>query len=151
MSVEKLSWALAAEVHPATCKLVLIALANSCPADGLAFPSVKTICRQTSLNRKTVLGCVKKLQEGGFISDTGIRVGATKSIRAFDLNSPKNGTAIGPKNGIAKRSRFYPLSGPENGIQNNKVTRSMEHEEEQTRKPRRRLAPQSHPLRGYDF
>ncbi len=107
MSVEKLSWAFAQEIKPATAKLVLIVLANNCPSDAYAFPSKSTMSRQSSLNRKTILSCLLKLQEMGLIENMAWRVGATKQIKVFDLKSPEYGNLPKrPKNGGVKSPVF---------------------------------------------
>jgi len=84
-----------AQISKSSTKFVLVALADYANESGEAYPSVETICRKTSLNRKTVLAAFKDLQTIKYISDSGERKGKTQQIKVWQLhsfNSTKNGT-----------------------------------------------------------
>lgn len=92
MSIEALNWALKQEIRPATKKFVLVVLANYASEWGKSFPSTETLCNRTCLNRKTVIASLDALEKDGSITDTGQRVGTTKQIKVYLINSPENGT-----------------------------------------------------------
>lgn len=86
MSWPALSWAKSMKVGSSTEKAVLLALAYRHNEDlGYCYPSIASICEFTELNRKTVIGVLGKLEAKGFIADTGVRVGRTKSVIAYRL------------------------------------------------------------------
>jgi len=87
MSVAFLTAAFAARTGKSTIKSVLIAVADRADdKTGFCWPSVADIVERTELNRKTVLVCLKKLEEMKFISDTGKRFGATNQIKMWRLD-----------------------------------------------------------------
>lgn len=121
MSLAAMTWAIAQKIPRPTHKLVLIILANRVNAAALApvsFPSVASICADTSLDRKTVMAALAELQTQGVIEDTGTRYGATRQVTCFRLriagyapdNSPKNGTLSGEK--MIDNSPVFPQPPP---------------------------------------
>jgi hypothetical protein len=93
MSVEAITWALGQEVPHSSAKFVLVVLANCASGDGnVAYPSTAYLSDSTCQDRKTVLANLQRLQEMGFITDTGQRVGRTRQIIVYRLNMPENGT-----------------------------------------------------------
>lgn len=92
MSIEALNWALKQEIRPATKKFVLVVLANYASEWGKSFPSTETLCNRTCLNRKTVINSLDALEKDGHITDTTQRVGSTKQIKVYLINSPEIGT-----------------------------------------------------------
>ena len=67
-------------------KLVLWALADATNAkSGIAFPSVAAVSAFTGLERKRVMGSLARLERGGFIFDTGERIGRTKQVKVWRL------------------------------------------------------------------
>lgn len=122
MSIQALAWVFYQEVKPSQTKLVLIALANYCNDDGLAWPSVETICSVTSQNRKTVLKALKNLESMKLITDTGKRTGKTWGVRVFRLAVPdtvllkvRSGTKF-----TTKRSLTRPEAVPKTVHRTNK-------------------------------
>lgn len=99
MSFAALQWAGEQRTGKSTDKLVLMALADrhneTC---GLAFPSVKWLVEFSSLNRKTVIAALDRLEKAGLITDSGQRKGQTKQVKAYILaiKSPEKGI---PKTG----------------------------------------------------
>ena len=90
MSVAFLTAAFAARIGKSTTKSVLVAIADRADdKTGFCFPSVADVVQRTELDRKTVLACMKSLEENGFISDTGKRVGATNQIKIWKLDLNK--------------------------------------------------------------
>lgn len=67
MSARARDWAYS--VHLPICqKFVLVALAERANDDGLAWPSVRTICDMTGACDKAVRNALKQLEQGGFIA-----------------------------------------------------------------------------------
>lgn len=88
MSVEHITWALRQPVKPSSTKFVLVVLANCASGDtGLAYPSTAYLADATGQDRKTVIANLNKLRDCGLIEDTGKRVGTTKQIPVYRLNS----------------------------------------------------------------
>ncbi len=87
MSFDALAWAGKAKPGSAPRKLVLLALADRHNTeDGLAWPSIKWLSEWTDLNRKTIITALQDLETAGLISDSGIRVGTTKQVKAYRLH-----------------------------------------------------------------
>lgn len=86
MSIAALVWAFEQEIKPASTKFVLVAFAD-CVSDydGCGFPSIDAICAKTSLDRKTVILALDRLEQIGVISDSGKRVGRTKQVKVYCL------------------------------------------------------------------
>lgn len=90
MSVAFLTAAFSARIGKSTTKSVLIAIADRADdKTGYCFPSTADIIQRTELDRKTVLNCMKSLEESGFISDTKKRVGATNQVKIWKLDINK--------------------------------------------------------------
>lgn len=95
MSFPALAWASTLRVPRASDKLVLLALADRHnPENDLAYPSIAWLCEFSSLDRKTVVASLDRLEAAGLIVDSGKRVGKTKQIKAYSLalNSSEKGT-----------------------------------------------------------
>jgi len=88
MSIHVMSWVAAQEIKPSQTKFVLFALADFCNDQGLAWPSVETICAFTSQDDKTVRKALKNLTDMGFISDTTERAGEKRQIKVWKFNLP---------------------------------------------------------------
>jgi pyocin large subunit-like protein len=81
------------------------------------WPSAKSLCESTSLDKKTVYKCLLSLSDKNLIIKTGRMTGRTKSTPVYKLtlSAPKNGSAqklsvpvfsgSTPKNGSAKRTQ----------------------------------------------
>jgi hypothetical protein len=128
MSIRAIDWVFRQSIKSATDKFVLVALADNAGDTGLAFPSVETICRKTSHDRKTVIASLDRLKVGGMIEDTGKRVGATKQVKVYRLawaieNSPETGTVpvfpervpVLPREPSENRKRNRPPKPPKGG------------------------------------
>lgn len=134
MSVEAITWAIKQKVGRSSTKHVLMLLANcTTPPLNRIYTSVAYIADATEMDRKTIITAIQKLQELGFISDTGDRTGSTGQIPVYQLNmiepvvtdgeekrnSSENGTvpkteSNGTKNGgkqYQKRSEIVPKTG----------------------------------------
>lgn len=101
--IAALNWAFQQKDLPSTCKFVLVAMADYSSEDRNCWPSIEAIESKTNLNRKTIIRCLKHLESVNLLEDTGMRMGSTKSIKVYQIkcpeqkSSPKNGTAISPK------------------------------------------------------
>lgn len=91
MSVSAMAWVSEQDIRPATAKFVLFALANNVDENGFAWPSVKYLCRFTSQDRKTVLASVARLEEMGWLVDSGQRRGRTNQVKVYRLNGLPTG------------------------------------------------------------
>ncbi len=133
MSVDATSWAWQQSVSKSTTKFVLLALADRAGADNCAFPSVETISRDTSLNRKTVISALKSLVADGFIKDTGQRKGSTQKVVVYELCGVVNRHEAKEKKQYRKRNSSVngtvpildrnstengAVNSPKNGTQN---------------------------------
>lgn len=84
MSSEALSWAFGLDVKPSAVKFTLIALCECANyKTGSIHPSIAHIAEITGQNRKTIISNIAKLEELGFITDTGERIGLTKQIKVY--------------------------------------------------------------------
>ncbi|EMJ3371306.1 helix-turn-helix domain-containing protein [Shigella dysenteriae] len=130
MSRHATEWAWKTNPGSSSLKLILLSMADRADEYNLCYPSIERLVTDTSLNKKTVQAGLITLIEMGLISDTGERKGATRRVRVFSLNIPKNGNVpkIGniPKNG--------KLNDPKNGIQNLSVNQSYNQEKERAEK-----------------
>lgn len=103
MSFPALAWASQSKVSRSADKLVLLGLADRHNTEhDLAYPSLAWICEFSSLDRKTVVTALDRLERDGFIQDSGHRVGKTKQVKAYRLNL--NST----ENGLVKTEPFPP-------------------------------------------
>ena len=130
MSRHATEWAWKTNPGSSSLKLILLSMADRADEYNLCYPSIERLVTDTSLNKKTVQAGLISLIGMGLISDTGERKGATRRVRVFSLNIPKNGnvTNIGniPKNG--------KLNDPKNGMQNLSVNQSYNQEKERVDK-----------------
>jgi pyocin large subunit-like protein len=143
VSFDALSWAAKQSPGSSGAKLVLLGLAECAHRkDGRAFPSLAELVEFSSLNRKSVIANLDKLEAGGFIVDTGERVGRTKQVKVYALrlervpevepSQKRNGTvysAKSPKNGTRNLSEpITPVSSNEETAppaQNGKVVATV--------------------------
>lgn len=106
-----MTWASQQRLARASDKLILFAYAYmSNPESGFAYPSVKWLSDFSSLNRKTVISCVGRLEKDGHLIDTGRRVGSTKQIKVYTVNVGEIQTI--PKTGPLPKT--VPEKGPLN-------------------------------------
>lgn len=144
MSLDATRWAWMQNrgIRPAM-KLVLLAIADRAGSDDCAFPSVKTMSEDTTLDRKAIIRAIKNLCDIGLMKDTGQRRGPTARVIVYqlvgvdhrcqdDCNStqmgtvPKvgqypNGTVNGPQSGTVPKVEQYPngtCNGPQSGTLN---------------------------------
>lgn len=136
LSLEAICWVFKQDVKPSSLKFVLVALANFTNADGKFWPSIAALEQITSQDRKTIIQSVSKLEELGFIKDTGKRVGTTGQIKVYVLNwsnDTKSGTVLPivgqtqqivpktePLNStvFTSKSTVFPYNSTENGTRN---------------------------------
>jgi hypothetical protein len=86
MSWDALAWAAKCKVGKAADKLVLLGLADRHnPETNTAYPSVAWLADFSSLNRKTVITSLDRLEALGLISDSGERAGKTRQVKAYRL------------------------------------------------------------------
>ncbi|EKP4673440.1 helix-turn-helix domain-containing protein [Escherichia coli] len=122
MSRHATDWAWETDPGSSSLKLILLSMADRADEYNLCYPSIERLVKDTCLNKKTVQAGLISLMKMGLISDTGERKGATKRVRVFSLNIPKNGMLNDPKNGM--------LNDPKNGIQNQSYNQSFNQERE---------------------
>lgn len=116
MSFDALAWAAKQNTGSSGTKLVLLGLAECADRQhGLAFPSISSLVEFSCLDRKSVIANLDKLEAGGFISDTGRKVGRTGQIKVYQLHLE----AIPKTEPSQKRnSSDFPAKGPKNGTRN---------------------------------
>jgi hypothetical protein len=107
MSTDATRWAwLQGGIKP-SAKLVLLSMADRAGETHECFPSIKRLCDDTNLDRKTVIRSIKALCDCGLMTDTGKRKGLTGQVIVYrligvasrsqtdefeDINNTKNGT-----------------------------------------------------------
>lgn len=122
MSWQALAWASKCRTNSAAEKLMLLAYAECHNEEtGCAYPSIAWLCEFSSLNRKTVIAAVARLETAGLLGDSGERKGRTKQLKVYTVNVGKeylkrNGSETGtvPKT-AAKQSQkrdTEPLTEP---------------------------------------
>lgn len=103
MSHQAIVWALKQPVKPAPAKHILTVMAHYVSATQggpwVAFPSVTQLAKDTGQDRKTVMVNLKRLEESGYIIDTGEREGVTKSVPVYQLSAPSSSTNSGTPSG----------------------------------------------------
>lgn len=86
MSFKALAWAVEQNVPHSADKLVLLGLADRYNEEaGAAYPSIEWLEKFGSLNRKTVILALQRLEAAGLIADTGRRTGKTKAVKLYAL------------------------------------------------------------------
>ncbi len=100
MSIFAIQWAFSRQIKPGTTKFVLVAMADHANENGVTFPSIASLCKKTSLNRKTVINALARLSNAGIILDTGMRKGRTNQVIVYRLIMAENET----ENGTVKQS-----------------------------------------------
>ena len=66
MSIEALNWAFNQPIKPTSLKFVLVAMCDYASENLEAFPSIETLAKKTSQNRKTVVSNLK-IKMGDFL------------------------------------------------------------------------------------
>ncbi|HHI8577571.1 TPA: DnaT-like ssDNA-binding domain-containing protein [Escherichia coli] len=130
MSRHATDWAWETDPGSSSLKLILLSMADRADEYNLCYPSIERLVKDTCLNKKTVQAGLISLMKMGLISDTGERKGATKRVRVFSLNIPKNGMLNDPKNGMLNDPKNGMLNDPKNGIQNQSYNQSFNQERE---------------------
>ena len=85
MSINAISWAMDQDIFPSTAKFVLVCLCDNVGMDEVVFPSLETLCKKTSQDRKTVIACLDRLCEIGLLSEEGTKRGGVKRYRIIGL------------------------------------------------------------------
>lgn len=116
MSFDALSWAAKQATGSSGSKLVLLGLAECANRkDGRAFPSIAELVEFSSLNRKSVISNLDKLEAAGFIIDTGERVGRTMQIKVYALSLE---TVPKTEQSQKRNSTVISAKSPKNGTRN---------------------------------
>ena len=102
MSLDAMRWAWHQSVGSASEKLVLLSLSDRVSEELTCWPSIERLEKDTELNRKTVLRCLRSLVKKGFLVATGEHRGHTGRVKVYQLigvacrhgqsNQPKSGT-----------------------------------------------------------
>ena len=86
MSLLALAWVFETEIKPATCKLVMLAMADHVDENGFCYPSINALIAKTSLERKTIIETLARLEKMGLLIDTRKRIGVTGRIKVWRIN-----------------------------------------------------------------
>lgn len=78
MSIHSMAWVMNQEIFPSTAKFVLLCLSDHEGNSNVVFPSIKTLCKKTSQDRKTIISCLDRLCELGFLKEVGVKPGGVK-------------------------------------------------------------------------
>ena len=90
MSINAISWAMNQDVFPSTAKFVLVCLCDNVGMDEVVFPSLETLCKKTSQDRKTVIACLDRLCSLGLLQEVGVKAGGVKKYRVIGLPSNRS-------------------------------------------------------------
>ena len=90
MSVNAINWAFNQDIFPSTAKFVLVCLCDYSGMDNKVYPSLETICRKTSQDRKTVIASLDRLCEIGLLEEVGSRGNGIKEYRIIGLPDSSN-------------------------------------------------------------
>lgn len=85
MSLDATRWAWLQRGIKPTAKLVLLSMADRSGETHECYPSIKRLCDDTNLDRKTVIRSLKNLCDSGLIADTGNRKGVTNQVIVYRL------------------------------------------------------------------
>lgn len=85
MSIAAVSYALKLDLPRSSEKFLMVCMGNYADEFGYCYPSITTLERDTSQDRKTIINNLKRLQVIGLLEDTGRRVGATGSIPVYRI------------------------------------------------------------------
>lgn len=81
-----MAWAAEQILSYSDDKLVLWALAYHADCKSLrAYPSIAAICEFSSLERRRVMNSMARLAGGGWVEDTGERIGRTAQVKVWRL------------------------------------------------------------------
>lgn len=89
MSIEAIAWTFKQDVKPSSLKFLLVAIANYTNSEWKMWASVEALTRITGQDRKTIIAGISELELQNFISDSGARVGKTKSVKVYYFNHPE--------------------------------------------------------------
>lgn len=117
MSIDATRWAwLQVGVKP-TAKLVLLSMADRAGETHECYPSIKRLCDDTNLDRKTVIRSLKALCDCGLMSDTGKRKGLTGQVIVYRLigvasrsQTDEFEDANDTKSGTVPKTEQFPFS-----------------------------------------
>ena len=80
--------------------------------------SVVRMADFSSLDRKTVVTALDRLEQEGFIADSGHRVGKTKQVKAYRLLLNSTGNGCVKTEPLPAKSTDFSGNSPENGTRN---------------------------------
>jgi hypothetical protein len=124
-----LAWASQQRLHRASDKLILLAFADRHNDEtGFAYPSIKWLEEFSSLNRKTVIQCIDRLETAGILIDSGRRVGATRQVKVYclqvgEITVPKRGPLNSTDFSGKESQKRYSEPSKEPSIKNTRVSR----------------------------
>jgi hypothetical protein len=117
MSLDATRWAwLQSGIKP-TAKFVLLSMADRAGEDYECYPSIKRLCDDTNLDRKTVIRSLKFLCDCRLIADTGKRKGSTGQVVVYRLIGVESRSQFGEfedandtKRGTVPKVEQFPFS-----------------------------------------
>lgn len=148
MSVEAITWAFKVRTKSGL-KLLLLALADYANENNFVWPSLAALEEKTCQDRKTIISSLQKLEELGFLVDTGERTGRTGQIKVYRLNtknSTENGTVKASQKRNSTKNGTVPNFPPKSTVFPNKEYR-FSHETVPKTEPVTLKEPLKEPLR----
>jgi len=114
MSIKAMNWAFKQTLH-ASQKAVLVALADNCNDEGVAWPSIQFLVNKTCMSRSTIKRHLKALSEQGYITvQERHRANGSQQSNNIYLNLDKGGVQNEP----GGSSHVDPLEPPYEPISN---------------------------------
>jgi hypothetical protein len=93
MSFQAMAWAVSQQI-PTHEKFTLIMLANYADASGKCWPSIETLCRDTSLSRPSIKRALRNLVELELIAKVKRRQGNLQSSNFYLLSLSKSSQGL---------------------------------------------------------
>ena len=85
MAIKYISWAFETECPNASCKAVLVKLADNANDQGECHPSIDYICKHTQLTKPTVRKSIKLLEESGLVEIERRKSGGVNLSNVYHL------------------------------------------------------------------
>ena len=85
MSLDATRWATVQTNMKSLDKFLLVMMADRADETHCCFPSIKRLCLDTLMDRKTIMAGLKRLVASGLIRDTGRRKGRTGKVKVYQL------------------------------------------------------------------
>jgi hypothetical protein len=112
VSIQAVAWVLDLDVRDPHEKLILISLANHADASGFCWPTMRTIGKEASCDRRTVLRRLPRLVAAGFVRILEAREGKQKLAHTYQLLMPGCDPQSQPPSRLRRKKGSKPRRPP---------------------------------------